>query len=254
MLKRNVFVAVLMVIILLIAGCSGGTTVADEEVEKNEGDLKETIEETPEVIEEAEEEPESLFNIGKNSGMVTIDDEIFVSSGDYYQVNMTLIVSGNEGTIIDAGNDIIEGERVKKYIDRKKIEIKNIIITHRHADHTRNIRMFEGEGVNIYDFDNTEDGQIIEMGNHKMVILHTPGHFNDKHLSVELNDNILIAGDILNSSLDPLFVMDFGGNRETWLETLHRLQDRGYELIIPGHGGIVEGTSIIGEHIDRLNE
>ncbi len=198
-----------------------------------------------------------LFNISENAGMVSINDEIFVSSGSYYHVNMTLIVSGNEGTIVDAGSDTPEGERVKSYIDQNGIEIKNIILTHRHSDHVRNIQTFGEEGVVVYEFNNTEDGQIIEMGDKKFIIMHTPGHYDDMHLSVVVNDNILIAGDILTSNLDPLLVVTYGGNKESWINTLQGILEKDYKLAIPGHGPIVEGSKVnklIVEHIEQLNQ
>lgn len=199
----------------------------------------------------------SQFNISENAGMVSINDEIFVSSGDYYHVNMILIVSGNEGTIVDAGSDTPEGERVKSYIDQNGIEIKNIILTHRHSDHVKNIQMFNGDGVDVYDFNNTEDGQVIEMRDKKFVIMHTPGHCNDEHLSVVVNNDILIAGDILTSNLDPLLVLNYGGNRESWIKTLQGILEKDYKLVIPGHGPIVEGSKVnklIVEHIEQLSQ
>ena len=203
------------------------------------------------------EEEENMFNISENAGMVSINDEIFVSSGSYYHVNMILIVSDNEGTIVDAGSDTPEGERVKSFIDQNGIEIKNIILTHRHSDHVKNIQTFSGDGVNVYEFNNTEDGQVIEMGDKKFVIKHTPGHCNDRHLSVVVNDNILISGDILTSNLDPLVVLSYGGNKESWVNTLKVILEQDYKLVIPGHGPIVEGPKVnelIVEHIERLSQ
>lgn len=205
-------------------------------------------------MEEAEEI--SLFNISENAGMVSINDEIFISSGNYHHVNMTLIVSGNEGTIVDAGSDTPEGEQVKNYIEQNGIEIKNIILTHRHIDHVRNIQIFSGEGVAVYDFNNTEDGQIIEMRDKKFIIMHTPGHCDDMHLSVVVNDNILISGDILTSNLDPLLMLTYGGNKEIWINTLQGILEKDYKLVIPGHGPIVEGSKVnklIVAHIEQLS-
>jgi len=224
-LRKNMYLSIVVMLILTV-GCSGSN---------------------------AEVEGDSIFNFGTTLGMVSVDDEIFISSGTYEQVNMILIVSGNTGTLIDAGNDLGEANRVITFIENNNITIENIIITHRHSDHVQNIGMFETEETNLYDYDNTEDGQVIEMGKHMMQILHTPGHADDKHISVELNDNILIAGDIITSNLDPLIVLKYGGNKEALLETLERLKQRNYELIIPGHGIIVEGSTIIDDHIEKLN-
>ena len=243
-----------------IVGCSSEVSGEGEVLQGKEIEPPKAVEESDDTDSEdqrEESEEMSLFNTLENAEMVSINDEIFVSSGNYHHVNMTLIVSGNEGTIVDAGSDTPEGERVKRYIDQNYIEIKNIILTHRHSDHVKNIETFMRDGVAVYEFNNTEDGQIIEMGDKKFVIIHTSGHFYDKHLSVVVNDNILIAGDILTSNLDPLVVVSYGGNKERWINTLQRILEKDYKLVIPGHGPIVEGSKVnklIVEHIEKLEQ
>lgn len=257
---RKGLIIVITIFALFIEGCSAEVSGKGGVSQGEDTELSEGIKESNNTYEEAQSEKEeemSLFNISEDAGMVSINDEIFVSSGDYHHVNMTLIVSDNEGTIVDAGSATPEGERVKNYIDQNGIEIKNIILTHKHSDHIGNMQVFRGDEVDVYEFSNTEDGQVIEMGDKKFVIMHTPGHYNDKHLSVVINDNILIAGDILTSNLDPLVVLSYGGNKERWINTLQRILEKDYKLVIPGHGPIVEGSQVnklIVEHIERLSQ
>lgn len=182
----------------------------------------------------------------------TIDDEIFVSTGSYQQVTLTLVTSGNEATVIDTGLDTREAKAVKKYIEDNNLILKNLILTHGHHDHKAQIDMFMSDSVNLYDYDNSKDGQVIEMGDKNLKIIFTPGHCSDRHMSVEINEKILVAGDVITSALNPVKVLEFGGNRETLINTLEGLKEKNYTIIVPGHGDTCIGDSVIDDHLQAL--
>lgn len=195
----------------------------------------------------------SKHNVTSQDKLTVIDDDILVSTGVMNMVNLVLVTSGNEATLIDSGNNIEEAERIKKYIDQNNLSLKNIIVTHSHADHTANLDMFRADNVKEFTYYDIKDNHIINMGDKKFTIVFTPGHNGDEHMSVEINDKILVSGDIISSLYDPSFFLKFGGNEENLIKTLEQLKQKEYTLIIPGHGQICFGDSIISDHLNKLN-
>ena len=195
---------------------------------------------------------EEKFNITQEGQLQVINNEIFVSTGDYAQVIMVLVTSGNEATLIDTGNNNREAFVVKQYIEDNHLQLKNIIITHEHQDHINNLDMFLSDNVSLYTYDTIENNQVVPMGNKSFKILMTPGHFEDKHISIEVNQEILISGDILSTNIPPSELLQYGGNHDKLIKTLEELKKNNYALIIPGHGDLCIGSRIIQDHLDTL--
>ncbi len=189
-----------------------------------------------------------LFLLRKNS-YAAVREHIHVFGGDASE-NMTLIISGSDAAIIDTGCVLADNSehrsvnRLKKLIDEKQLDVRNIIYTHYHLDHISNTAKFisnESKGsVEFYDPLNTTDGQIIKMGTCVFRILHTPGHAGSRggHISIELpGENILVAGDVLYTNFIPC--MQYEDSPRAYMETLKRIGEEKYSLIIPGHGNIL---------------
>ena len=113
----------------------------------------------------------------------------------------------SESIIIDPSWDLIELEMVIKENDLK---IKYIVNTHHHFDHTiGNEAMAESTKAPIIQHEKSElkhditvkDGDVIEFGNSKLKVLHTPGHSKD---------SICLIGDGKIFSGDTLFVGNCG--------------------------------------------
>ena len=113
----------------------------------------------------------------------------------------------NESLIIDPSWDLIELEMV---IKENNLKIKYIVNTHHHFDHTiGNEAMAESTKAPIIQHENSElkhditvkDGDVIEFGNSKLKVLHTPGHSKD---------SICLIGDGKIFSGDTLFVGNCG--------------------------------------------
>lgn len=86
-------------------------------------------------------------------------------------------------------------------------------------------------------------GETLQMGDHSLELIHTPGH-TPGHLSVLVDDDLLIAGDAVNKESD-----GFAGPRERFtpdMETatasVHRLSFRNFETVHCFHGGTLEAT------------
>lgn len=158
----------------------------------------------------------------------------------------------SESIIIDPSWDLIELEMV---IKENNLKIKYIVNTHHHFDHTLgNEAMVESTKSSIIQHENSElkhdiavkDGDVIEFGNSKLKVLHTPGHSKD---------SICLIGDGKIFSGDTLFVgncgrIDLPGGSAK--ELYHSLFDVLYSLddnliLYPGHNYGHKETSTIGQ-------
>ncbi len=158
----------------------------------------------------------------------------------------------NESIIIDPSWDLIELEMLIKENDLK---IKYIVNTHHHFDHTiGNEEMAKSTKAPIIQHENSElkhditvkDGDVIEFGNSKLKVLHTPGHSKD---------SICLIGDGKIFSGDTLFVgncgrIDLPGGSAQ--ELYHSLFDILYSLddnlvLYSGHNYGHKETSTLGQ-------
>ena len=191
-----------------------------------------------------------MFKVKKEGNWTNINDEIYISTGKYLKVNMVLIRESDEVAIIDAGKDDEEVQRVLEFIESNQLKITHFFLTHYHNDHIHGLEKFRKDKVNFYDFANTEDHQIVTMGDKSFRILHTKGHAEGEHICVELNNSILIAGDIVFTNLLP--GLPYGGNSKELISTLEKLSEQNYSLIIPGHGDIAENDISLRQSITYL--
>jgi len=124
--------------------------------------------------------------------------------------NFTYVVEDedtDEGIIIDPSWDL---DQIEQIIKRNNLKIKYIINTHHHFDHTLgNDGMIKSTGAKIVQHEKSElkhdisvkGGDVIEFGNSKLTIFHTPGHSKD---------SICLIGDGNFFSGDTLFVGNCG--------------------------------------------
>jgi len=112
-----------------------------------------------------------------------------------------------EAVVIDPGMDSErETEEILNFIKQNGLRIKYIINTHGHPDHIAgNAVMKEATGAPILIHENDaervqadrklHDGDVLQVGTFKLVVLHTPGHTPDG-ISL-LGDNVVFTGDAL---------------------------------------------------------
>ena len=169
--------------------------------------------------------------------------------------NFTYVVEDeqtNQAIIIDPSWDLIELELI---IKRNNLTIKYIVNTHHHFDHTLgNKAVAESTGAKIIQHEYSElehdisvrDGDVIEFGNSKLKVLHTPGHSKD---------SICLVGDGNLFSGDTLFVgscgrIDLPGGSPN--DLYHSLFDILYSLdeslvVYSGHNYGQSATSTMGD-------
>jgi glyoxylase-like metal-dependent hydrolase (beta-lactamase superfamily II) len=212
---------------------------------------------------------ETLYNL-KRDRWAEVGKDIYVCRGEVSE-NMTLVVSGNEGILIDAGYIPAFGNisgnngngkgifKMKDFIKEKNLKISHVIITHDDLDHYYGTMLFFNklkenfEDSVTLDVRNTTDGQLVKIGDRTLKIISTPGHATiyGGHISVELvEEHILVSGDVIYSNFLP-------GLREQdsslqLITTLEKLKKSKYSMIIPGHGNIIEPVRVIDRHLKYL--
>lgn len=157
-----------------------------------------------------------------------------------------------EAVVIDPG---LNGDEVVSRAKKEALNIRLIIATHHHADHSAGLwKVKERLGGDVAAHKLTllktdrklADGEIIQVGSHKMRIIHTPGHTND-------SISILIDGAVFTG--DTLFIGECGrtdlpgGNSRALFESLFRklLNLADSTRVYPGHDYGRSPCSTIGE-------
>lgn len=166
-----------------------------------------------------------------------------------------------------------QGE-AKSYIDlveNNGMVVHDVIETHVHADHRSAARELAsaagaalrvGKGAAVeFEFDELADGDVVEVGNRRIEVIHTPGH-TPEHVSLLVDDWFVLTG-------DTLFVGDVGrvdlaltdvdpgevrGRAEALHESLARLLLLRDDVeIYPGHyAGSTCGRGMDGKTISTI--
>jgi len=177
-----------------------------------------------------------------------------------------------EAVVIDPGfNEAKEAEKIMKVVNKEKLHVKYIINTHGHSDHisgNRILKELTGAPILIHEYDAPmltssernfsgldgerttspladkllHEGDIINVGNVRLKVLHTPGH-SKGGISL-LCDDIVFTGDTLFAGSIGRYDSPDASYREI-MDSIKRklavLPD--YLKVYPGHGP----TSTIGE-------
>lgn len=168
-----------------------------------------------------------------------------------------------EGIIIDPGD---EGSKLIKFIDKRKIKLKAILITHAHYDHIgacleikarynipisigkKEVPLLSNNNLNglvkvannnnIIEADRTfVDNDIFEFGNCKLKVIFTPGHTAGGVCFYDEANQILFSGDTL--FLEGIGRSDYPtGNSE---QIMSSIKNKLFKLpnevrVFPGHG------------------
>ncbi|RKX98351.1 MAG: MBL fold metallo-hydrolase, partial [Spirochaetes bacterium] len=186
----------------------------------------------------------------------------------YANNSNTYLIRGEVTTLIDPGHRQFADD-LKKSIQKDGIsleEIKLIINTHLHPDHfeatceftscgalssaffvdekylNEIINLFPQLGMDVPEFQIDFfllEGDLI-LGNKLFKVFHTPGH---SPCSISLyvpEDKVLFAGDLI-------FLQGVGrtdlpyGSGEKLKESIERMAELDLEVILPGHGNIIQG-------------
>ena len=159
----------------------------------------------------------------------------------------------------------------------QKDEIKSIILTHEHYDHIGGINLFpkakvlaanttaqvldtqnEKLSYSIFFSGNTpkrktdvilNDKDIIRLGTQKLEVIKTPGHSDGSICLYDAQNKILFSGDtVFENTMGRMDLL--GGSEKEMEDSLKHLTKIDVNIILPGHGNIVESNGNI--HIKNI--
>lgn len=181
-----------------------------------------------------------------------------------YAANCYIIYSEStkDGIIVDPGGD---AESLLRFIERESLKIESIVLTHGHGDHIGGVVdlekalgadvMIHKEDVELLTDGNknlstvmsmgsieikpdrlVSDGDIIEFGDLKAEVIHTPGHTKGG-ICLKIGDNILTGDTLFAGSIGRTDLL--GGDYPTIIKSIKEkilIYPDNVE-ILPGHGG-----------------
>lgn len=159
-------------------------------------------------------------------------------------------------------------------------DIKLILHTHGHADHTSCSSFFENAKLRMHEFDAKhvnskdskftyselfqenhspkissyfEENEIISLGNTNLKVLFTPGHTAGSVCFYEGKHKLLFSGDTLfNNAVGRTDL--HSSSSEQLKNSLQKLSKLQIEFLLPGHGPILSGTKENKKNIERMLE
>jgi len=169
------------------------------------------------------------------------------SGGDRNYAYLIACEKTKESALVDPSPDPF---MVIKEVKEEGVEIKYVINTHSHIDHSQGNEKFRGAGkskpvifINCGPGTEVRDGKSLYLGELCLEFMHTPGHTTDS-ICIKMKDK-LITG-------DTLFVGKVGGtyNEEdarTEFESLKKIMTLAPDIEVwPGHNYGVKPSSTIG--------
>lgn len=160
--------------------------------------------------------------------------------------NTWLLDSGGV-VIIDPG-PIISTHRaaIEETVGDRKVLL--VLVTHTHPDHAPMAnplaRHYEvaalghGPGPEFVPDRLLTDGEIIDLGNDRLVVIHTPGH-SDDHLCF-LIERVLFSGDHIIGGTSVMIE-----DAKAYMTSLTRLQRMDLARLLPGHGPEIEEPEVV---------
>ena len=173
----------------------------------------------------------------------------------------TYLVGKEEVTVIDPGPAMQEHIDV---ITAAAPNIKQILVTHTHPDHTPGVRLLK-ENLDIPAYgmltnssknqDQTfsperilDDGEVFQEEEFSIEVVHTPGHASNHLCFILKEEKLIFTGDhIMNGSTVVIGPPD--GNMKQYIQSLEKLKDYDIEKIAPGHGELLENPHEVADWI-----
>ena len=165
---------------------------------------------------------------------------------------------------------------IKKALCEKGLTLDKILLTHAHFDHIMAVQALRDNGAKVYihiedeemlydsekncsfeftgrdlEIDKAEhlivDGDMIEVGDEKLTVYHTPGH--TKGSVCYVSEELIFSGDTLFK--DGVGRWDlYGGNYDTLICSLKKLKELEKDYtVLPGHGDV---TTLNDEKNDNI--
>jgi glyoxylase-like metal-dependent hydrolase (beta-lactamase superfamily II) len=215
--------------------------------------------------------------------------ELNVQAGRRLGVNLYLIDGGSEFLLIDIGweDTVTEIIDLLRKMDFSLATCKMVIASHADLDHIQGLATFRDllrtkvaahpncvDAIQSGDGELTfarikaqkidvplkpckvdillNEGDIIQVGNLRVQVWHTPGHTSGQ-LSFKLGNLLFVGDNIYKDSCVGVIDAHHGSNLPHFVESLHRIRDDDSEFLLPSHGPVFRrDNTIIQKAIDRL--
>ncbi len=180
------------------------------------------------------------------------------------------IVAGNAGMMTGPGtNTYLLGSRQVAVLDPGPADprhldailaaadggIRWIVTTHTHADHSPLAALLaqrtgatviglpppaDGRQDTTFASDRLPgDGERLELGEHSLTAIHTPGHASNCVCYFLEQERLLFTGDHVLEGVSPV-ILPPDGDMSAYLHSLDKLECYDFEHIAPGHGGVMD--------------
>ena len=198
--------------------------------------------------------------------IVELRPDIFQFRSDKPGSHIYLIKGDAKNALIDtgtAGHFPVLKKRLSE-VGLRVRDIQLILLTHEHFDHAGATAFFHETAVvaahrlaanklqlqddfvtlsRYYDVPGKpfwvdvwlEDGAVIDLGKHKLRVVHTPGHTSGCICLHELGEGLLFAGDTVFAG-GTLSQITGSGSVSDYMESVQRLSNLRIKTIYPGHG------------------
>lgn len=202
-------------------------------------------------------------------------DVLVFSQEKGLDINITVIyINDHEAILIDTGY-LKQGIQVKKYLEEKKVSLKEIILSHYHPDHAAGINAFNQPKVSasyLYksnflkctnewdkDHDYKEptdliyDGDSRDFGSIQIKFYQAPGH-SVCSLLIEINKDTLYIGDLMMKSPDGKPTLPYltpGGTFKEHISSLKKIKELSPKRLLLSHGDPIVGKQAIDEAVDK---
>lgn len=217
--------------------------------------------------------------------------EMNYQAGHRLGVNVYLIDGGSEFLLIDIGylDSVDEIVELIRKMDFNLSTCKMLIATHADADHIQGIArakevfrskvaahplsvepLESGDEIMTYATIKAQgfeipmprckvdirlnEGDVIEVGNVKLTVWHTPGHTAGQ-LSFKMGDLLFSGDNIYKDSCVGVIDAHHGSNIPDFLKSLKRIHQDNAKFLLPSHGPVFRrDPAILQKAIDRLTQ
>ncbi|MBP3920297.1 MAG: MBL fold metallo-hydrolase [Bacilli bacterium] len=146
----------------------------------------------------------------------------------YLKTNCYILIIDNDALVVDPGDDYLV---IKESLG--DLNLRGILITHRHFDHVGALNYFKD--INVYDYSNLKEG-LNKIGDFAFFVVYTMGHTSDSISFYFREYNCMFVGDFIFKNSIGRTDLDTG-NVDDMKKSLLNIKSFPLDTIIyPGHG------------------